>query len=75
MKERKKERTHQSVSIPTDLIEEGKKTITNPYYKGGYRSFSELTTDAVRRRIEEIKKEINEAQRLRDLFELTQKKH
>ena len=52
------ERTHITISVPRELIDEVKELISLTEYKGGYRGHSEFCIDAIRRRIERVKEKI-----------------
>jgi len=51
-------RTHITISIPRALINEVKELIHSPAFTGGYRNHSEFCIDAIRRRLEDVKREM-----------------
>jgi len=52
------ERTHITISVPRELIDEVKDIISNLEYKGGYRTHSEFCIGAIRRRLEQVKEKM-----------------
>ena len=66
-------RTHITVSVPRELVEEVKKLIKSTDYKGGYRNHTEFCDDAIRRRIEYIQEKIIQQKSRKDHEEIVDK--